>query len=291
MSKVRKTEAAPVPRRDSRRMQVLMVEDFDVAPSSVEEDAPRRREVDNGGAAASDSDVEENCSGDERPCRSTAVLDDEIHWPLGVLQEQFHILQERIVDEVRRVMREEFYEMRMSMATPPESPAPGSPVPPTSFDGQFKAFAKFGDSKSTGDAITLSNSDKWFKQAKVIDGKKITTTDTGIYFKQVAKTKKALNLKEYQQFLEVIAKNKKVEVEEIKDKLSTCGPPATTRTTPVATGGAVARLTDHTKYTGTHKQRFDEAGKGRGKEGRQDVPSESGYVSGYKDEGNYNKTH
>lgn len=182
-------------------------------------------------------------------------------------------------------------EAPFQMATPPESPAPGSPVPPTSFDGQFKAFAKFGDSKSTGDAITLSNSDKWFKQAKVIDGKKITTTDTGIYFKQVAKTKKALSLKEYQQFLEVIAKNKKVDVEEIKDKLSTCGPPATTRTTPVATGGAVARLTDHTKYTGTHKQRFDEAGKGRGKEGRQDVPAESGYVSGYKDEGNYSKTH
>ncbi|KAH7983848.1 hypothetical protein HPB52_014723 [Rhipicephalus sanguineus] len=60
MSKVRKTDAAPVPRRDSRRMQVLMVEDFDVAPSSVEEDAPRRREVDNGGVVvASDSDVEE----------------------------------------------------------------------------------------------------------------------------------------------------------------------------------------------------------------------------------------
>ncbi|KAK8763316.1 hypothetical protein V5799_034075 [Amblyomma americanum] len=330
MSKLRKSDAV-AGRRDSRRMQVLMVEDFDVPPQSAEDDSCRRR--DNG---ASDSDVE-NCSdvADERPCRSS--IDDDVHWPLGVLQEQFQILQERIVDEVRRVMREEFYEMRMSrsgadipesrravttpaggrahvccrayaqcmsvsfkrsplplgaqMATPPESPAPGSPVPPTSFDGQFKAFAKFGDSKSTGDAITLSNSDKWFKQAKVIDGKKITTTDTGIYFKQVAKTKKALNLKEYQQFLEVIGKNKKVEVEEIKDKLSTCGPPATTRTTPVATGGAVARLTDHTKYTGTHKQRFDEAGKGRGKEGRQDVAADSGYVSGYKDEGNYNKTH
>ncbi|KAK8763315.1 hypothetical protein V5799_034079 [Amblyomma americanum] len=180
MSKLRKSDAV-AGRRDSRRMQVLMVEDFDVPPPSAEDDSCRRR--DNG---ASDSDVE-NCSdvADERPCRSS--IDDDVHWPLGVLQEQFQILQERIVDEVRRVMREEFYEMRMSMATPPESPAPGSPVPPTSFDGQFKAFAKFGDSKSTGDAITLSNSDKWFKQAKVIDGKKITTTDTGIYFKQVAK--------------------------------------------------------------------------------------------------------
>lgn len=28
------------------------------------------------------------------------------------------------------------------------------------------------------------------------------------------------------------------------------------------------RLTDHTQYTGTHKQRFDEEGKGKGKVGR-----------------------
>lgn len=79
-----------------------------------------------------------------------------------------------------------------------------SPVPPTkpgannnngsgpnptdsSFEQNFRAFAKFGECKSTGDAITLTNSDKWFKQAKVIDGKKITTVDTGIYFKKIAK--------------------------------------------------------------------------------------------------------
>ncbi|XP_064466740.1 tubulin polymerization-promoting protein homolog isoform X3 [Ornithodoros turicata] len=179
----------------------------------------------------------------------------------------------------------------IKMATPPGSPTPGSPQPTASFEAQFKAFAKFGDSKSTGEAITLSNSDKWFKQGKVIDGKKITTTDTGIYFKQVAKTKKALAIKDYEQFLQIIGKNKKVEVEDIKQKLRTCGPPATTRTTPVATGGAVARLTDHTKYTGTHKQRFDDTGKGKGKDGREDPPDESGYVTGYKDQGNYDKTH
>lgn len=58
-----------------------------------------------------------------------------------------------------------------------------------SFEQLFKMFAKFGDSKSTGETITLSNSDKWFKQAKIIEpaNKTITTTDTGIYFKQVAK--------------------------------------------------------------------------------------------------------
>lgn len=48
----------------------------------------------------------------------------------------------------------------------------------------FKTFSKFGDAKSEGKSITLTQSDKWMKQAKVIDGKSITTTDTAIYFKK-----------------------------------------------------------------------------------------------------------
>lgn len=78
-------------------------------------------------------------------------------------------------------------------ALPRAQSAPTGPKPidkPTSaltFEELFKVYAKFGDCKSIGDAITLSNSDKWFKQAKVIDGKKITTTDTGIVWKQIAK--------------------------------------------------------------------------------------------------------
>ncbi|CAG2167538.1 unnamed protein product [Oppiella nova] len=99
-----------------------------------------------------------------------------------------------------------------------------------------------------------------------------------------AQTKKALNLSEYNTFLESIAKSKKLEAEEIKHKLASSGPPSTTKTTTAVTSGAVGRLTDHTKYTGSHKQRFDESGKGRGKEGRVDIPKTSGYVTGYKEE-------
>lgn len=44
------------------------------------------------------------------------------------------------------------------------TPANGS----TTFKDQFKAFSKFGDTKSDGKLITLSQSDKWMKQAKVI---------------------------------------------------------------------------------------------------------------------------
>lgn len=55
----------------------------------------------------------------------------------------------------------------------------------------------------------------------------------------------------------------------------------------VKTPSAVNRLTDTTKYTGTHKQRFDEEGKGKGIAGRKDVVDKSGYVSGYQNKGTY----
>ncbi|KAG8299227.1 Tubulin polymerization-promoting protein member 3 [Homalodisca vitripennis] len=60
---------------------------------------------------------------------------------------------------------------------------PASGNKPVSFKERFRQFSKFGDTKSDGKMITLSQSDKWMKQAKVID-KKITTTDTGIHFKK-----------------------------------------------------------------------------------------------------------
>ena len=65
---------------------------------------------------------------------------------------------------------------------------------------QFEFFSKFGDSSmlssltglmwsnfllsgSDGTQITLSQSDKWLRQAKVIDGWSVTTTDTAIAFR------------------------------------------------------------------------------------------------------------
>jgi len=94
--------------------------------------------------------------------------------------------------------------------------------PKVSFSDQFKAFSKFGDCKSDGKLITLSQSDKWMKQAKVID-KKITTTDTGIHFKKFKAMK--ISLSDYNKFLEDLAKTKKVELSEIKQKLAGCGAP------------------------------------------------------------------
>jgi hypothetical protein len=56
------------------------------------------------------------------------------------------------------------------------------------------------------------------------------------------------------------------------------------------TGGVYDHLTDTRGYTGAHKERFDETGKGKGKIGRADAPSD-GYVAGYKQKNTYGKAH
>ena len=53
--------------------------------------------------------------------------------------------------------------------------------------GQFKLFSKFCDKSADGSTIKLSQSDKWFKQAGVIQPKGVSTTDTGIAFRKVSK--------------------------------------------------------------------------------------------------------
>lgn len=107
-------------------------------------------------------------------------------------------------------------------ASVPATIEPAGSAPVGDFKESFKAFSKFGDSKSDGKHITLSQSDKWMKQAKVID-KKITTTDTAIHFKKHKAIKLAIG--EYTKFLEELAAAKKIEVAEIKGKLSSCGAP------------------------------------------------------------------
>lgn len=52
---------------------------------------------------------------------------------------------------------------------------------------QFERFARYGEPRASGDYITLSQTEKWFKQSGVIDNWTVTSTDTAIYFKKVSK--------------------------------------------------------------------------------------------------------
>ena len=58
-----------------------------------------------------------------------------------------------------------------------------------------------------------------------------------------------------------------------------------------AKSDATDRLTDTSKYTGAHKERFGADGKGKGLEGRVDKADDSGYVGAYKGDKSYDKTH
>ncbi|XP_034108705.1 tubulin polymerization-promoting protein homolog isoform X1 [Drosophila sulfurigaster albostrigata] len=157
-------------------------------------------------------------------------------------------------------------------------------TPKVTFSDQFKAFSKFGDTKSDGKLITLSQSDKWMKQAKVID-KQITTTDTGIHFKKFKAMK--ISLPDYNKFLDDLAKTKKVELATIKSKMAGCGAPGVISASAGKAAATVDRLTDTSKYTGSHKERFDATGKGKGIAGRRNLVDDSGYVSGYQHKDTY----
>lgn len=153
-------------------------------------------------------------------------------------------------------------------------------------DQQFIHFAKFGDTKADGKTITLTQIDKWFKQAQVFD-KKLTSTDTGIAFNKFKS--KTITFPNFMTFIEDLASQKKMEPEDIKKKLTDCGLPGTNKATTAVKTGAVDRLTDTSKYTGSHKERFDESGRGKGIEGRADVAQDSGYVAGYKNKDTYDE--
>lgn len=48
-------------------------------------------------------------------------------------------------------------------------------------------------------------------------------------------------------------------------------------------------MTDSSQYTGSHKERFDESGKGKGAEGRADKVDNTGYVGNYKGADTFDK--
>ena len=57
----------------------------------------------------------------------------------------------------------------------------------------------------------------------------------------------------------------------------------------VSKTGGVAKMTDTSQYTGSHANRFDESGKGKGIDGREERVANDGYVGNYKGKDTYDK--
>ncbi|XP_072359960.1 tubulin polymerization-promoting protein family member 3-like [Scyliorhinus torazame] len=159
----------------------------------------------------------------------------------------------------------------------------------------FRRFAIHGDSKATGRDMTGKNFAKLCKDCKVIDGKSVTGTDVDIVFTKVkAKAARVITFEEFKQALKELAKKRfrelgEDEALEAVNALIARKEPTLVGITKSAKAGAVDRLTDVSKFTGSHKERFDEAGKGRGKAGRENLVEHTGFVAAYKGKGTYDQ--
>ncbi|XP_048087855.1 tubulin polymerization-promoting protein family member 2 [Alosa alosa] len=157
----------------------------------------------------------------------------------------------------------------------------------------FQKFAVHGDTKATGKEMNGKNFVKICKDCKIIDGKNVTSTDVDIVFSKVkAKTARVITFEQFKQAMTELAPKRfkgkgQEEALQLIYGLMAGKEPANVGVTKVAKAGAVDRLTDTTKFTGSHKERFDESGKGKGKVGREDIPDSSGYVGSYKGQGSY----
>jgi len=157
----------------------------------------------------------------------------------------------------------------------------------------FKLFA----SKGGGNEQTTADFTKWCKDANVF-GKTCNSNHVDIAFAKVKpKTSKTITFNELDPLLTEMAKNYKVDhklsddakaKEELEGKLAKAAPKAHGTTKTSKTGG-VEKMTDTSKYTGSHKERFDESGKGKGVEGRAERADNTGYVGNYKGSGTYDK--
>ena len=156
----------------------------------------------------------------------------------------------------------------------------------------FTLFSKYGDTKSTGDALDNKKFSKVCKDSKIMN-KACTSTDIDIVFSKVkTKGQRTINFDQFCQALQELSKKRFPKDDNAYDKcieLLDGVQPGNVGTTKTSKTGNVSKMTDSSQYTGAHKERFDKDGKGKGLGGRVEEASNSGYVGNYKGEGTYDK--
>ncbi|XP_058121755.1 uncharacterized protein LOC131282160 [Anopheles ziemanni] len=107
------------------------------------------------------------------------------------------------------------------------STAQTKPKPVPTLASMFALFAKYRPTLNSfqgdGKRILLSQSDCWMQQADLIGSKYFSLTQTGLTFFEFRKS--SLDYEEYMQFLAMLCTDKSVDLEEVKAKLTNCGPP------------------------------------------------------------------
>lgn len=161
----------------------------------------------------------------------------------------------------------------------------------------YTKYVEFGSTATAQKkGLTSANFMKMMKDAELVSGK-LTRTDVDLIFtKAKEKGTTTITFSQFQSAVKAAAKIKygdesEGNVKKITDALTSISGPSTKGATKMAKNKATERLTDTSKYTGSHKERFDKEGKGRGIEGRKDIHDNEGYVTGYAQKGKYDETH
>lgn len=176
-----------------------------------------------------------------------------------------------------------------------------------SLETVFKQFCAFGAGKAGTAMMDGAKFGKLCRDTKLLD-KKLTSTDVDIIFSRVkAKTDRKITFKQFEEAVGLLAEKKYPGAPNGLAKItalitsSKTGPATHSEAAKTVSSDVVDRMTDTSKYTGAHKQRFDESGKGKGLEGRDSiakgkgmipgsVSSQASYVAGYKHEGSYSSS-
>ncbi|XP_042331210.1 tubulin polymerization-promoting protein family member 2-like [Sceloporus undulatus] len=162
----------------------------------------------------------------------------------------------------------------------------------------FRRYSVYGgETSASGNEMTGKNFFKMLDECGVMDGNTVTSADVDIIFnKYKNRGARSLNFIEFQQAIKELSgkRFKGMSPEEALHatfKLMEGREPDRVVSTKSIADQVVERLTDTSKYTGSHKERFDECGKGKGLAGRTDIVKNTGYVGAYKGAGTYDKTH
>ncbi|KAK2193803.1 hypothetical protein NP493_5g08032 [Ridgeia piscesae] len=162
--------------------------------------------------------------------------------------------------------------------------------------GDIKATFKLFATKNNGAEATSKDITRWCTDAGVF-GKTCNSNNLDIAFSKVKpKGKNTITVKELDALIAELAKKYKDDkkcdeaeaVTKIKEKMSNTQPKGH-GTTKTSKTGNVGKMTDASQYTGSHKERFDADGKGKGIAGREELADNSGYVGNYKGEGSFDQ--
>ncbi|CAF0828957.1 unnamed protein product [Rotaria sp. Silwood1] len=166
----------------------------------------------------------------------------------------------------------------------------------------FDKYSKFGKTQAQltdrhGLRIGSAGIQKMMKDCSLIDTKytsqlldndiarvlgKLTIGSNETKSMHYPKGTKTFEIKGFKALIDRIAESKGVTHDEILAKINANEGPSLNHVTETTNKEITDRMTDTTHYTGTHKERFDEEGYGKGKEGRSDDIESTGYVQGFK---------